>query len=209
MSGIVRCAGCRYRMRGAKVGQRKQRVYRCDRHRGAGKCPAPGYIDCDLLEQHVVGLFLAEAGRVRVTSSETAGDLEAGLAELEEAEQELAAFRDNERVRVSLERLGGGEFEAGLEARVDAVVAARQALSELRGRSVQPVAVDLAIWPDLGLQERRLVLAAAVDAVMVRRLGRVGTPPPVSERVRVLWSGEAPEDLPGPGRRVPFRSYDW
>jgi hypothetical protein len=67
----------------------------------------------------------------------------------------------------------------------------------------EPSELD-AIWPDLDVAERRHLLQAGLDVVFLRR-GRV----PIAERTRVLWRGEGPADLPGPGRRLGLRSFVW
>jgi len=54
-----------------------------------------------------------------------------------------------------------------------------------------------AAWPTLAKSEKRQILAAAVDAVFVRRASRPGRGTPVGERVQIVWRGDGPLDLPG------------
>ncbi len=51
LSGLVRCAACRYVMAGGPgVSNGRLRVYRCHGRHGGGKCPAPTMIVADRLE---------------------------------------------------------------------------------------------------------------------------------------------------------------
>jgi hypothetical protein len=63
-------------------------------------------------------------------------------------------------------------------------------------------------WPDLSLAERQRLLASAIDVVYVRRTkgGRKGN---IADRVKLVWRGENPHELSGPGRSVPVRTFDW
>lgn len=46
LAGIIRCAGCRYRM-GASRGGGYVRVYRCSGDHGSGKYPAPAVLEAE------------------------------------------------------------------------------------------------------------------------------------------------------------------
>ena len=55
LSGLVRCAACRYVMAGGPGGTRGQlRVYRCQGRHGGGKCPAPSMVVAERLEAWVI-----------------------------------------------------------------------------------------------------------------------------------------------------------
>lgn len=213
LSGLVRCAGCRYRMHAATVGSRRQKVYRCKRRHGAGTCGAPASVDRALLEQLVIDRFLAYYGDVEL-EGRVADDTLAGARDrLAAAEAEFAEFRDNAKVRALLERVGGGHFEQGLQSRVEAVLAARDELDVAR-RSAAGIDIGAAtaIWPDLSTGERRRLLTEGIDAVFLRR--STGSPRNIVAvdpgRVRIFWRGEAPHDLPGPGlRAIGIRPLSW
>jgi hypothetical protein len=64
-------------------------------------------------------------------------------------------------------------------------------------------------WPSLSVSERRHLLTAALDAVIVKSVRGSGRAVPVQDRVRILWRGQGPDDLPGRGRRVPLASFVW
>src|SRR5215216_6527383 len=62
LSGLVRCAGCRYLLKpDAMRGRNGERIglYRCRGRHAAGKCPAPASILARVLDPHVERLFLA------------------------------------------------------------------------------------------------------------------------------------------------------
>jgi site-specific DNA recombinase len=210
LSGLVRCAGCRHRMRVASVGSRRQRVYRCDRSHGSGDCPAPASVSAELLDEHVERVFLERYGDVALEGRRA----EAGIAEAKEAladaEAEVAAFLESESVARLRDELPD-HFESALQSKMDAVREARGALDAARSRAGGvDVSASLDVWPSLTTEERRRVLAAGLDTVFLRRAGRIGRPPSLDDdRARILWRGEAPDDLPGPGRRVELRSFDW
>jgi len=118
-------------------------------------------------------------------------------------ERELVAFRDNE----SLADMGDTYVE-GLRVRQGRRDDALDALDHARARAGVadlPDATELeAVWPDLDVGERNHLLQAGLDAVFVRR-GRET----IDKRSRVLWRGEGPGDLPGPGRRLGVRAFVW
>jgi hypothetical protein len=58
------------------------------------------------------------------------------------------------------------------------------------------------------LAERRQILRGMIDAVVVWPSSGRGKRDPVESRVRLVWHGEAPEDLPGPGR-VAYKLAPW
>jgi hypothetical protein len=65
-------------------------------------------------------------------------------------------------------------------------------------------------WPTLTVEERREILRAAIDAVLVRRASRRTAPhPPVSERILVLFRGDAPAGLVDNGRSGAVGGWTW
>jgi site-specific DNA recombinase len=150
LSGLVRCASCRHRLHAATVGERDQLVYRCKRRHGTGTCPAPVSVTRHLLDSYVESAFLAHYGDVEMSGQLTDESLERAVGGLADAEAELIAYRDNASARAALEVLGGDHFEQGLQARVTAVMEARETLERARRSAV---GIDLgpatAIWPEL------------------------------------------------------------
>lgn len=190
LSGLLRCAGCRYAM---KVSQNVRPEYRCKaaRRENAALCDAPASIGLHIVEPLVVERFMAEVGgsrmrRVREDEAGAVRALEVAEAELDAAlSGSLAAILDSDR-RLAL-----------VAERQRAVDRARERLA----RRPAPPAGDLeGLWPDLSLREQRQLLASALDCVFVRR-GR-------GRRVHICWRGEAPE-LPRRGRRWTPAPFDF
>jgi hypothetical protein len=75
----------------------------------------------------------------------------------------------------------------------------------LSGPLLTPGAL-LEAWAGLGAAEKRTLLTASVDAVMVRRTGANVA---VADRALLLWRGQAPDDFPRRGHRVPLASFIW
>jgi site-specific DNA recombinase len=209
LASLVRCAACRYSMRpqasNAKSRKTRLRQYRCFIHHAAGDCPAPASIVREKLESYVVAEFAAHLGDLAGQTLVSAPEVEGAYERLQDAETELAAFRDDLRIRSVL---GQDGFLAGLEARTAALAAAQQALDHAQAGSPPPdLGAALDDWESLSLLERRALLRSGIDCIIVRR---ANFKTPMSERIRILWHGEAPDDLPRPGGRANvLRPFDW
>lgn len=203
LTGIIRCAGCRYRMKTDRGGRPRVRIYRCRGRHGAGRCPAPASVTAEIAEEYVVERFLARYGRLQVRPLEQSRDLHQAREVLAEAEAELTAFASETRIRKAL---GHDRYVSQLEARAAAVDEAQTEVDRAQ-RAARGVglAVMPNVWRQLEPDERRALLRAGIDAVFLRRTGNL----PIAERVRVVWAGEGEDDLPGPGHRVGIRSFDW
>lgn len=205
LAGLVRCAGCRYLM---KPEWKKSRsgvlgVYTCRKRHAAGICPNPSTVLARLLDPHVESVFLAALDE-DVTVDLEAGTSDSIVAEMENAERELLAYRDDSLVSV----IGVAAYRAGLEIRAARVAEARARLRDVRDDRLPPPAQLKASWNNLSTAERRQMLTAGLDAVIVRQSSRgTGKLEPVSERAVILMRGEAPDDLPRRGHRVPLRSW--
>ncbi len=206
LSGVLRCAGCSYILKPDTMKGRdgaKLRNYRCRGERTGGKCPAPASVLGSVIEPFVVEQFFAGLGGMRAVASTITEELRVAEDTFRRAERELEMWRDNESL-VDL----GDTYVAGLRTRQGRRDDALEALDQARvkaGIADLPEALELeAIWPTLNVVERRHLLHAGLDAVFVRR-GRV----PIADRALVLWRGEGPDDLPGPGRRLGLRSHVW
>ncbi len=210
LAGLLRCAGCRHLMRPDKMtvrGGERVRIYRCRLNHSTGKCSrgasVMGRVVEPWIEAQVLSLLETQAD-----ATESTQELESALLALDEAEAELAAFRDEERILGALGREG---YLAGIEARahrVDAaaggVAAARRSAGAVPGGKVLSAA-----WPDLTVTERQHVLRGAIDAVFVRAVARSNVPIGDPSRSLIMWAGQAPNDLPGRGKRVSFAPLDW
>lgn len=205
LSGLVRCAGCRFQLSIGR-GPKGERVYRCRPEKTTGKCSCPTNVMADPLEAHIERIVLAEIeGVTRLVPDST--DRDEAVAALVAAEAELDAFRRDRQAR----RLLGDEWTEWLAERVADVRSAEAALAAIdarRGAVVEGLTRDH--YLALPVNERREVLGGFIDAVMVRRSrGRGRNVDPIAQRVRVLWSGDAPDDLPRPRVSSPIIPFSF
>ena len=216
LAGLVRCSGCRYLMKPDSMkGRDGERLglYRCRKVHASGHCPAPASILARVLDPWFEAQFLAalDDGGPMAEASQATDAVDAAVQNLADAEFELSAYLGSTLLRT----VGQAAFEAGAESRQAAVDEARAELTEARratafSETLQTPGGLIAAWPGLVLEDRRHLLAAAVDAVMVRPARVNGTANlPVDERALVLWRGQAPDDLPRRGRRLPLSSFPW
>ena len=203
LAGLVRCAGCRYRMSGGRVGA-KVRAYRCMRHHGAGQCPSPSVINSGPLEDFVLREVQGQwEARFAVTiedpgSSVDADEIDARLAE---ARAELDAFASD----LSARRMLGDSYHAALETRVNAVAEIEGEWAEPDGGREQAALTEIS-WDSLEREELREILAGALDAVYIRQ----GRNVPVETRAFLVWKGELDDDVPTRGKAVSvLRSFEW
>jgi DNA invertase Pin-like site-specific DNA recombinase len=206
LSGLLRCAGCRYLMspnfrRDSKGNQIRR--YECPSAKHNRPCRERPCVLGRVVEPVVEARFfeiIRASGR-----REALGEGERRLLEEEVAvgERELVAFRDEPEI---LNTLGRERFLQGLAVRSSAVDDALRALnSAARRPSASRVQTLGAEWPAMSIVDKRRELRSAIDAVFIRSAaGRQ-----IEERTLVLPTGEGPDDLPRRGRRVPFAAFDW
>jgi site-specific DNA recombinase len=203
LSGLIRCAGCRYRMSASRGGG-NLRVYRCIGDHGGGKCPAPAVIECERVEQFALGEVQDQwEARFAVTLQKVGGaeDADEIAARLAEARGELEAFAND----LSARRLLGGGYHLALETRANAVSAIEAEWSALDARQGRAAASEIS-WDSLDRGELREVLAGALDAVYVRR----GRNMVVEDRACLVWAGELDDDVPARGKAATvFRPFEW
>jgi site-specific DNA recombinase len=204
LSGLIRCAGCRYAMK-ASMGKSRHGRPRLDMRCKTKACQAKVSISVPPLEELVEKRFFGRVGAPRLR--QIAGDQELLAAErrLSEAEGELDAVLDTRLQEV----LGGASSERYLE-----MVRSRRSQVDLEARAVartraaQTSLVDadlLKLWPELPLHDRRRLLRSTIDAVFVRPGPPRGD---IRKRLYFAWRGEAPE-LPRSGRRWAIRPFDF
>jgi DNA invertase Pin-like site-specific DNA recombinase len=213
LSGLLRCAGCRHVMKSNSMRTRRaerRRIYRCRGHFAAGVCEERPAVMAEIVEDWVTERFFARVGDLEARGVPSNRRLTDARRAVEAARAELEAYRDSAAVAV----LGQEPFLAGLRARAEALRGAEARLAEIRGEAelaeVGGVYRLRETWPELSVAERRQLLASAIDAVFLRRVGQANVP--VSSRSLVLWRGEAPADLPGRGYGrwdTEIRPFEW
>lgn len=210
LTGIIRCAGCRHGLKPDKMTDKNRGerlpIYRCRGHHASGTCTQRASTLARVVEPWVIEQFFARVDDLIAGAEEDTAAIERTAAALADAEAELSAYRDDTRIA---DLLGRDSFLEGLKKRADAVEDARSTLAEARS-SAAPMAFpaqDLReLWNDLEVDEKRMALRSVIDAVMLRRGGKV----PIERRALILWRGEAPDDLPRRGlNRVPITPFVW
>jgi hypothetical protein len=103
--------------------------------------------------------------------------------------------------------IGRERFEQGLRKRQERLEEALARLAELRARrpNVELSVRLIDVWPTLTVEEKRTILSAAIDAVMIRKAKGAA----IDARTKILWRGEAPSDVPRRGFRPPLKSFNW
>lgn len=208
LSGLVRCAGCRHKMRAAVVGDRKQRVYRCDRRHGSGICPAPASVSRELLDALVWDEFVDHYQALALEPHAKDQSLADARSDLVQEERGLVLYLEV----TDINAVGVDAYRSGQEARLQRIAEKKLHVARLRANAsgLNIGHRELQELTDAPTEERRLVLTAGMDTAFVRRAllnGRNRGLDP--ERVHIVWRDEAPSDLPGPGVRTDLRSFDW
>lgn len=211
LSGLVRCAGCRYCLKADKMRLRsgeKVRAYSCRGKRSSGTCEARAAVLGSVIQPWVIECFFARVGDLKASVVERVQAVEDAKRKLVEAEAELDVFLASNLMSV----IGDERFREGVELRQAVVEDARSeldtAISAAGANELPDLPTLRELWPDLALNHQRSLLSTAIDAIFLRSVGQANTP--IADRAVILWRGEAPADLPGVGRRVDaIRPFDW
>jgi len=205
LSGLIRCAGCRYSM-SLGYAPDGRHMYRCRRRHASGTCPRPAQVITDAIEKYIEELVLEEIdGTAKLVPDSSERDRV--IAELQQAREDLDGFRRDRAARRKL----GAEWHEWLDTYLAAV---REKQSELERIDQRTGAGQAGLTRDhyLGLpvDERREVLGGFIDTVMVRpSKGRGRNVDPIKRRVRVLWRGQGPSDLPRRRMVNPIVSFEF
>jgi site-specific DNA recombinase len=197
LSGLARCASCGYALRRDYTRADYPRWSCAGRKARGGVCSHPVTIGTDRLDAFVEERFLDRlASEPIVLAAVRAEDsLVEAVASLEATEAELDLFRSTNLITV----LGTERFESGIRERAEAVNAASAKVADLR-RSQPALPLSASVpeeWERLAAGERRSLLSAVVQAVLVSPASGRGSRRPVAERVRIVWMGDALPNLPG------------
>ena len=183
LSGIVRCAGCRYTMRAAhetRADGREAPYYVCTKHHGGGVCKAPASIMA-----HMIDPLMLE--RLLVLSWEDTGQ-ELGDARrvLKLADDRMSEFLANDELR---QIVGDAAYLTEAQKRRSAVDDAQAAIEAILRTRKQPVPTS----DDMTAEDMREFVRSSLDSVYVRK-GKE----PAAERVLVFDRGE--DDLEKPSK---------
>jgi hypothetical protein len=190
LAGLVRCAGCGYVM-GASTNGRGIRRYNCNRHHAELRCPSPTTAPANPLEQLITDDFLARYGNVNVQGASSTDPLVFECESmLDQARAEYAYWRDDAEMRHAI---GDEDYRSGLIARKRAVTEAERAYGEaVRASRSSSLSITESVWTALDKRERRELLRAGIDAVVLHRASSTHTP--LADRVELVFAGELEHD---------------
>jgi DNA invertase Pin-like site-specific DNA recombinase len=204
LSGLMRCAGCRYVMRAERRSQARGEVwvFTCRSISGAHAwtCERPARLTVTApLEHRIADVFLDAlpefAARVRTSTPR----LEEASTAVQTAREAFEQWRDDPRIQA---RLGMDAYLDGLTARQEELAMAVERLAQEEARAdaarLPRDLTDLrARWGGLSAAEQRALLQAAVLCIAV---GRRASHRPAADAgsLRVIWRG-APLELPRKG----------
>ncbi len=181
LTGLLRCAGCRYSMYGLySTPNRGLRYYQCRRHTTSGDCPAPAFITASEaqgnrslragIEEYVVDEMWKRFPDEDILMQPFGAD--SGVAELELA---LKVARD-ERLRWAtdlelMHAISRDAFLAGAQAREEAVEQAQRAYDDAVNEHGENVSGKVRSmreeWEELSVADRRDRLSTVIQHVFV------------------------------------------
>ncbi len=202
LSGLMRCAGCRYVMRAERrrLARREVWIFTCRSVSGAHAwtCEAPARVTLtDDQHEQVAATFVDRVPDVVARSRQASPQLDDAARAVEVARDAFEQWRDDIRLQV---RLGMDAYVEALELRQRAL---NLALAELAREEARADALTLPAeladlrgqWPSLTARERRTLMHAGLLCVFARACDhRVS----LRERLRLVWRGAVVE-LPRKG----------
>src|SRR6266511_597876 len=198
LTGLLRCAACRYAMQ-ATTSSRGVRIYRCTKRHSSGECPAPARIKADVVEPQAVDAFWKITGDLEARGRvDTSGEVAKLERKLERAERALQQWTSPE-VQEAIGDLA--EYAAGLRERRQARDEAAEKLGRAKAStniaSLPSIKTLRGEWEKATPQERRDLLGRRFDCLA---LGR-------DRKLIVYPTGTGPSDLPRRGyKREPTLS---
>jgi DNA invertase Pin-like site-specific DNA recombinase len=186
LTGIIRCAGCRYAMRPRHETREDGRVipgYVCAKHHGGGECPEPTAIAAHLIDPAV----LTRGGMLAFWTPQSDDELDNARRALTMAEDKMREFLADKELR---QIVGEPAYLAEAKDRRAAVDDAQAAVEALL-RSRKP-----SVPTDHEMSEAEVIefLRFQLESVYVRK-GKG----PIGERVLVFERGEDKLDKPKRG----------
>ena len=209
LTGLVRCGSCRYTAKPHYMTDRHgERLpsYRCRGRYASGMCPKPMFILARVLhkvvEEQLLGWVAINEPTAR--AAQTTLELDQALAAQQTAEADLLAYVSSDALAIA----GQAAFEHGLTVRRQVLDDTHHQVGVLHSRVVTIGTLTatqlLDAWPSLDVHERREITGAALDAVVVWPHHSGSLP---SDRVLLVPVGEAPDNMPQRGRRVPMQPW--
>jgi DNA invertase Pin-like site-specific DNA recombinase len=183
LSGIVRCAGCRYTMRAAheaRADGSEAPYYICTKHHGGGVCKAPASIMAHLLDPLLLERLLV------LSWEDTGQELGDARRVLQLADDRMREFLANDELR---QIVGDAAYLTEAQKRRSSVDDAQSAIEAILRTRKQPVPAS----DDMTEEQMREYVRSSLDSVYVRK-GKE----PVAERVLVFDRGE--DDLAKPSK---------
>ncbi|HTE59405.1 MAG TPA: recombinase family protein [Solirubrobacteraceae bacterium] len=195
LSGLVRCAGCGRRMRATSGGRgKKPPTYGCVTQ----ECPARyAVVTVKGLDAEVVEQFFAhlDAFHLRVVADAELVAVRAAVEERTGVVERLAAVIPTHPAAVKAHQVALEDAERALQEVEDRLHQLTASLAA-GGPDVRMLRAD---WPVMSIDERREIIRAGLDAVLVRRAASRSFPqPPVRDRILVLFRGQGPAGLTRP-----------
>jgi hypothetical protein len=167
LGGMMTCSSCGGTMSNTSAGKSgRYSNYKCQASRAghSAECPRRMAVGRPLADKAVEAALLEWAGDALDETGTDGSEqgLIAALGRLDEAQAELAAYAEATSAR-------SAQFLPGLESREREVESAQAVVDQLKAeRKVESVRVRLAdIWPDLSLEDKRRMIAQAVESIVV------------------------------------------
>lgn len=179
LAGIIRCAGCGYRMSVDTL------IYKCRPYKAKGVCSAPAIVTRKRADALVEATVLSHLESVRFTAVQPTDVIAEASEALRAAEAELSLYQEATR----LADVGVEHFAEGMRKRTGDVEAARRDLA--RARLAAP-ALPTGSLEDLTAEQLRHVLRGSLGVVWVRK----GRP----AEIRIVAAGFEPSE---------FGAADW
>lgn len=179
LAGLVRCAGCGYRM-SVDPSSGTTGIYKCRPRKAKGLCPTPAIVSMRRVEQAVEVTVLGHLKAVEASAVPKTDVLALAVAELEGAEVELSLYQQ----ATKLADVGAEHFAEGMRQRTQAVEAARRGLA--RARLAAPALPRLDSG-DLTREQLRHALRGSLGVIWVWK----GNP----ARFRVIAAGFEPGEF--------------
>lgn len=208
LSGVIRCAGCRYAMKPSAT--RGQLAYRCKtRARGAAsQCESCASIGAGVVEPYVLDFVLAQLSGVTERALKADDDISDAEGLVAETTRHLVAYRDDTKLSEALGGRDAALFIDGLKTRLEALTRAQETLERtIQYANAASIPNLNQNWDDKPFEERREIVKALLDSVFVWR--KENSRIRVEERVVIYAKGEGPTDLPVKGRRYQATPLPW